>query len=181
MSRDTRFIAFLRAINVGGRTVKMDRLRTVFESLGFDSVATFIASGNVIFDAPRAEPSELERRIEAGLQAAFAFRVDTFLRSPAELVAVAALEPFPRLDMETKGHSLFVGFTRDTPPRAAVERLASLETDVDRLHVHGREVYWLRRGSGADSRLNNARIERALGTAATLRNVTTIRKLVAKY
>ncbi len=46
-----RFIAFLRAINVGrDRTVKMRSLRQVFESLGFSKVATFIASGNVVFE-----------------------------------------------------------------------------------------------------------------------------------
>ena len=48
MSVET-YVALLRGINVGGRNVKMDRLREIFESLGFSNVETFIASGNVIF------------------------------------------------------------------------------------------------------------------------------------
>ena len=48
-----RYITFLRAINVGGHTVKMDRLREIFESLGFANVETFIASGNVVFERRR--------------------------------------------------------------------------------------------------------------------------------
>ena len=63
-----RFIAFLRAINVGrGRTVKMRSLRQVFESLGFSEVATFIASGNVVFETRTKKSQMLERKIERGL------------------------------------------------------------------------------------------------------------------
>ncbi|HLE57521.1 MAG TPA: DUF1697 domain-containing protein, partial [Rhodothermia bacterium] len=63
-----RFIAFLRAINVGGHTVTMADLRTHFESLGFDRVETFIASGNVIFDAPSSDTKSLAVRIENRLR-----------------------------------------------------------------------------------------------------------------
>jgi len=74
----TRYIAFLRAINVGRRTVRMDRLREVFEAAGFDDVATYIASGNVIFAAAEPDPYRLEREIERLLAEAFGFHVDTF-------------------------------------------------------------------------------------------------------
>ena len=58
-----RFIAFLRAMNVGGgRTVKMQSLRQVFESLGFSKVATFIASGNVVFETTKKKTKRLERK-----------------------------------------------------------------------------------------------------------------------
>ena len=60
----SRYLAFLRAINVGGHTVKMDALRHIFESLGFTSVETFIASGNVIFEAGQQDPAALEKAIE---------------------------------------------------------------------------------------------------------------------
>ena len=51
-----RFVAFLRAINVGGHVVTMDQLRAAFQELGFDDVETFIASGNVIFSSPAKDP-----------------------------------------------------------------------------------------------------------------------------
>ena len=50
-----RYIAFLRALNVGGHTVKMDHLRSLFEALGFGGVESFIASGNIIFDTPSTD------------------------------------------------------------------------------------------------------------------------------
>ena len=66
----TRYIAFLRAINVGGRTVKMDELRTLFAAMGFAGVATFIASGNVIFAADHPDAAALQLQIEGELQQA---------------------------------------------------------------------------------------------------------------
>lgn len=59
----SRYIALLRAINVGGHTVKMDRLRTLFAQVGLANVETFIASGNVIFDTPIQDTRALEQRI----------------------------------------------------------------------------------------------------------------------
>ena len=61
----TKFIAFLRAINVGGRNVKMDALRQIFVEMGFAHVETFIASGNVIFDTDVVGRKALEQQIEA--------------------------------------------------------------------------------------------------------------------
>jgi len=58
-----KYIAFLRAINVGGHTVKMDHLRSLFEALGFSNVETFIASGNVIFESKSKSTRALERRL----------------------------------------------------------------------------------------------------------------------
>ena len=76
-----RFIAFLRAINVGGgRTVKMQSLRQVFEPLGFCRVATFIASGNVIFETMRKRSKTLERKIEKALQKTLGYEVRAFIR-----------------------------------------------------------------------------------------------------
>jgi uncharacterized protein (DUF1697 family) len=67
----SRFIAFLRAINVGGHTVKMDDLRQLFEALGFSGVETFIASGNVVFEtnARKVKALDKEDRAEAARSA----------------------------------------------------------------------------------------------------------------
>ncbi|MBK7317116.1 MAG: DUF1697 domain-containing protein [Anaerolineales bacterium] len=70
----TRYFTFLRAINVGGHTVKMDVLRQLFESLGFSNVETFIASGNVIFEAKTADGKSLEKKIEKALKEALGLR-----------------------------------------------------------------------------------------------------------
>ena len=89
-----RFVAFLRAINVGGHVVKMDQLRQLFEALGFAKVETFIASGNVIFEAKSKDTNALQRRIEKHLHQALGYEVVTFLRTLEELDKVANHRPF---------------------------------------------------------------------------------------
>jgi len=88
-----RFVALLRAINVGGHVVKMDRLRKIFESLGFSNVETFIASGNVVFESPATNPQTLEKQIESQLQKSLGYEVVTFIRSGSELAAIANYKP----------------------------------------------------------------------------------------
>src|SRR5262249_7266007 len=91
-----RVVAFLRAINVGGHTVEMARLRQLFEKLGLADVETFIASGNVIFAAPKGSIPALEKRIAAHLEKSLGYEVATMLRTPAELAAVLGHNPFAK-------------------------------------------------------------------------------------
>lgn len=175
-----KYIAFLRAINVGGRTVKMDRLRGLFADLGFSDVATYIASGNVIFDSPEKNAQRLEKKIEAALQEGLGYQVDTFLRTAEELVAVADYQPFA--DDEIEAHGLYIAFLGTPPSSQAVEKLVSTyTTEVDAFHVHDREVYWLCRKKMSDSKFSGGHLEKTLAMPATMRNVTTVRKLAAKY
>jgi uncharacterized protein (DUF1697 family) len=235
------FIAFLRALNVGGRTVKMDRLRAHFTELGLADVATFIASGNVIFRAARMQDSEvaaLEQRIEAHLEARLGFRTEAFIRSAPELGCIAAHRPFdaagadmassaagpagaadaagaarasgaagavraaglagdtldPTIAAGTSesrdahaphespaGDTLYVGFLRAAPEPAAHERLRGLGSGIDSFIVHDRELYWRCRGSISESPVTGPKLEKALGMPTTLRNITTVSKLAAKY
>lgn len=172
-----RYIAFLRAINVGGHTVKMDRLRALFGEMDFGGVETFIASGNVIFDAASEDSAALEGRIERHLKQALGYEVATFLRTPAELAAVAAHDPFGEADV----HALYVGFLKEPPSPEARAKVAALQTETDVFHIHRRELYWLCRTRISDSPVSGARLEKALGMPATLRNVTTVRKVAQKY
>src|SRR5947209_14978939 len=96
-----RYIAFLRAINVGGHNiVKMDSLRQLFESLGFSNVETFIASGNIVFETKRKNAHALEREIENGLRQSLGYEVATFIRTDAELAAIANYKPFSQSDLD---------------------------------------------------------------------------------
>jgi uncharacterized protein (DUF1697 family) len=175
----TLYIALLRAINVGGRTVKMGRLRDLFEQVGHADVETFIASGNVIFQSPSEDTRALEQQIEAHLAASLGYQVAAFVRSAAELADIAAYTPFPAEKIEN--NTLYVGFLQGAPGDEALGKLAALRTPLDEFHVHGRELYWLCRTSISQSKVSGAQIERALGMPTTLRNVTTVRKLAAKY
>jgi uncharacterized protein (DUF1697 family) len=169
----------LRAINVGGHTVKMDALRGLFEEMGFANVATFIASGNVLLDADEADADALEGRIEAHLRAALGYEVATFVRSAAELKAVAAHQPFPA-DELARAFGLMVAFLKAPPGEAEWARVLRYRRESDDFAVRGREIYWLRRAQQSETNFTGAALERALGAPATVRNVTTVRKLAAK-
>ena len=170
-----RHVAFLRAINVGGHTVTMERLRAVFEAQGFANVETFIASGNVVFDTRAAAGPKLEARIGAALRQALGYEVATFLRSPAEVAAIAAHEPFER-----PGAALNVAFVHQLPDAAAKRRVLALRTELDDFIVRGREIWWRCAVRQSESKRSNAAIEKALGAPSTVRGVNTVRKLAAK-
>ncbi len=176
-----KYVAFLRAINVGGHTVKMDQLRSLFESMGFANVETLIASGNVIFDSKSKGAAALEEKIEKQLRQALGYDVTTFIRTIAEVADVARYPCFKQTDLEKPGNILYVGFMSATPGLAAEKKLASLADKVNDFQVHQREVYWLRRTSQGDSEYSGGLIEKTLGIPATFRNSTTIKKLAAKY
>ncbi|MGH6625285.1 MAG: DUF1697 domain-containing protein [Burkholderiaceae bacterium] len=175
-----RYVAFLRAINVGGRTVTMEALRAQFEALGFLQVETFIASGNVIFTAPSSSAAALQRRIEIGLEQALGYEVATFLRTDAELQAVAGSPPFDEAARRQAG-AFNVAFLAQPLDAAQVAQLMRLQTPIDVFEVQGREVYWLCKFRQSESKFSNAVFERALKVQATFRNFNTVAKLAAKY
>ncbi len=170
-------VAFLRAINVGGHVVKMDRLRRLFEEIGCTDVETVIASGNVVFRSAARSERALAGRIAAHLEKSLGYAVATFLRTPGELSAVAGRKIFD----EAQPHRLYVGFLSAKPAAAAVRRLEEAATAVDAFRVVGREIYWLCRTSFSESLFSGARLEKLLGMPTTLRNVTTVRKIADRY
>ena len=176
-----RYIAFLRAINVGGHTVKMDHLRRLFENCGFTNVETFIASGNVIFDAESEVPQSMERQIEQALQESLGYEVSTFVRTPSELADIAAYRPFPDFKLQAPETTLYISFLPEKPARNTQQKLDGYQTAVDEFHIHRRELYWLRRVKFSDPAYPIPQFAMALSMPSTMRNVTTVRKLAAKY
>jgi uncharacterized protein (DUF1697 family) len=174
-----KYVAFLRAINVGGHTVKMDHLRHLFEALGLSNAETFIASGNVIFDSPSRNTKTLEKKIERHLLEALGYEVATFIRSTSELRAVSEYKPFPDAELKAGGNVLYIGFLADEPNVEAKRKVLSLTTDVDDFHLNGRELYWLCRKKLGESEVSGARLAKALGAQTTLRNSTTVKKIAA--
>jgi uncharacterized protein (DUF1697 family) len=176
-----RHIAFLRAVNVGGRTVKMEDLRGLFEQMGYAKVETFIASGNVIFETKSKDGAALEKKIEAALEKALGFEVKTFVRRDAELAAIVAHRAFPAKLLK-EAVALNVGFLE--APMSAKDQALLRErfvTDIDEFALHGRELYWLCRKKQSESDFSNALFERVLKLRTTFRGVATLEKIVAKY
>lgn len=176
--KDQRLVAFLRAINVGGHNVTMEALREHFAELGLKDVETFIASGNVIFQAPARGGPALQRRIEQHLAKALGYEVKTFLRTAEEVTEVATYQAFSPARVKT-AQAHCVGFLAEPLDAAGRKALAALTTAEDEFHVHGREVYWLCKLRQNESRFSNAVFERAARTRATFRSLTTVKKLAA--
>jgi uncharacterized protein (DUF1697 family) len=174
----THFVAFLRAINVGGRTVKMTKLREVFESMGFTDVETFIASGNVIFKSRSTNTAVLEKKAEQALEKSLGFDVTTMIRSTGELAAIVGFDAFPG---SLSASTLYVGLLKSAPNDATRAKVSALSTPTDEFLVHDREVYWICHVKTMQSVAWGAVLEKTVGVRATFRNVTTLRKLAAKY
>ncbi|MDX6590773.1 MAG: hypothetical protein QOI84_2047 [Solirubrobacterales bacterium] len=176
-----RHVAFLRGMNLGGRRIKNEELRAELETLGFEEVATFRASGNVVFETTKKEKEgALGERIERGLGEALGYEVPVFLRNCAEVTAIASREPFDSKLVATSGGKLQVSLLRKKPSAAARRGILALATDEDLLAVNGREVYWLPSGGILDSDLDLKSLEAIVG-ADTRRTMGTIEQIAARY
>jgi uncharacterized protein (DUF1697 family) len=176
----SRYIAFLRAINVGGHNIKMDALRQLFESLDLTNTETFIASGNIIFESKISSAKDIERKIEKRLLEELGYEVSTFIRTDTELSEIAKYKPFPQAKLDA-ALALNIGFLADPLDEPTVQKLMSLKTEIDDFNVHGREIYWMCQKKQSDSKISNVVIEKKLGLKTTLRGVNTINKMAEKY
>jgi uncharacterized protein (DUF1697 family) len=175
-----RYVAFLRGINLGRRRVVMSRLVAVFKRMGFGRVETFIASGNVLFDADTADTGALETKISAALKSALGYEVDTFVRTTEAVAKIARTKIFPEDGEE--GVIIHVAFLNQKLPAAVARKLAAVRTDVDAFRVKDREYYWRCRIRTSESEVWSLPEVRALRLpTVTMRNMTSIRKLVARH
>lgn len=177
------YIAFLRGINLGHRRLKMDRLVELFAELKFADVATFIASGNVIFSSRSADGAKLARQIEKHLASSLGYDVDTFVRTRAEVAAVAAFCSFAAADMDDPANTIHAGFLSSSLAPEQHRGLEACRSDVDEFRVVGREYFWLcRRIKTHESKIWMSKELKALKLpSSSMRNLTTIRKLAALY
>ena len=168
-------IAFLRAINVGSRRIKMETLKEIFESFGLDHVETFIASGNVIFESEN-DASSLEEVIETGLRDALGWEVATFLRTFDDIDDLLEQTPFE--GSETA--NVYASFLTSAPDKAVIEKVEGFSTPTDSFSFYEDHLFWRCEGPSHKSKFSNAKLERALGSPATNRNVKTLHRLLEK-
>ena len=177
-----RYIAFLRAVNVGGRVVKMAQLKEIFEAAGFAKVETFIASGNVIFSTRSTAIEAMVRKIEAALESELGYAVPVLIRTDAEVAALAARKYKVFSEAEVSAaHSLSVGMLHEPLTKEVAGVLATFNTDVELFRTHHREIYMLMLQPTLKSLFSLRKLEKALQADATFRNVNTLERLAKKY
>jgi uncharacterized protein (DUF1697 family) len=169
-------VGFLRAVNVGGRRVPMNRLVAVCTSLGYADVWSYINSGNVVFDTTGGRAS-IESAMQQALAHEFGFECTTFVRTATEVRNVVDARPFTL----AAGDTHFVTFLKKAPSTGDASGLEALSNDFDTLVVQGAEVHWRMRGRSTDSHLSRRDWEKVLGPlSSTSRNMTMLTKLAAK-
>jgi uncharacterized protein (DUF1697 family) len=177
----SRYVAFLRGMNLGGRRIKNEELRRHFEEMGFEEVATFRASGNVIFSAAKGEAeSKLATRVEAELDERLGYDVPVFLRSIDEVAAIAAQQPFAPKQLKSSKGKLQVSLLKKKPSAAAKKKALAQAPDEDLLAIEGRELYWLPSAGISESDLDLKAIDSALGPG-TIRTMGTIEQIATKH
>jgi uncharacterized protein (DUF1697 family) len=172
-----KYIAFLRAINVGGTTlIKMIDLKRMFESFGLENVQTYIQSGNVIFESEEKDAVRLEEQIERQLEKAWGKKIQLFVRTIRQVVAIVKACPFE----PKEGESVYIVILDKKPDKKNIQALLAFRNEFDDFAVKGREGYQLRCSREKTMFLNRS-MEQVLGVPGTARNLTTMKKLVEKY
>jgi uncharacterized protein (DUF1697 family) len=175
----TKYVAFLRGINVGKhRRMTMAELRRAFEASGYRNVATYIASGNVIFDAAGTDPEALTRDVEARLDAALGYHMDVILRSAAQMRALIAAEPFAGVEASDQIR-LNVTFLGGERKDAAGAPAGSPGFQI--LRASEREVFSVLDLREIGTRGVMTVLEKALGKRITTRSWNVIQEINSRY
>ena len=171
-----QYIAFLRAINVGGRMVKMDDLKKILAMPGIKNVRTYIHSGNAIFDSAETDKEALVKKIEIKLQKSLGFEVKTLLRTIPDIETIIKKNPFKK---HVEDMALHVSFLSEKADKTLADGLLALQTEFEQFHFIDTEVYILvRKGGYGETKFSNTFLEKKLKLSATTRNWATVNKML---
>ncbi len=181
MGEAVRSGAFLRGVNVGGVKVVMAELRAMAEGLGFSDVKTLLQSGNLVVADPQGRSTaDLETLLEAATKAKFGRAIDYMIRTPQELAAAIAANPFPEMAKDDPSHLVVHFLKGKAPDHAAIAALNAAITGPEKAAAVGRELYITYPDGIGTSKLSNSLIEKALGRQrATGRNWNTVLNMAA--
>jgi uncharacterized protein (DUF1697 family) len=170
-----RYVAFLRGINVGGRTIKMAELRAYFEEAGYDQVSTVLQTGNVVFGSTKGL-AVLKRTIESGLSARFNYEAHVQIYPLTKLRLIVDASPFQGGDSAT--HSYVIFFERHLEQQLADEA-TELDRDKERIQVGDGVIYWnVLKGLTLESDFAKYFTKARYKSFHTSRNINTLRKIV---
>jgi uncharacterized protein (DUF1697 family) len=171
-----RMVALLRAVNVGGRKLPMAELRALCAGLGWEDVATYIQSGNVVFSAG-GEPAALEARLEAAIGQRFGFASPVIVRTAAQWAAYPKGNPFEQAAKD-EPNRLMLLISKAPPARGAEAAIQARAQAGERVKRSG-DALWFHYPEGAGtSKLTPSLIDRAIGSPGTARNYRTVTTLL---
>lgn len=173
----TRYVAFLRGVNVGGINIKMAELRKVFAQLGFENSRTILASGNVVFESDRRDRAKLKNEIEAALNAAFGYEAWIVLLDTDTVTRIVDAYPFD----EREDWQPYVLMSSDPAPLAELAELRpELDPALERIELGDGVLYWeVCKGETLHSPFGKATGKKRYKSTTTSRNLRTLRKVLA--
>jgi len=174
----TSHVAFLRAVNVGGRSLAMSALRDFAYALGLEEPRTLLQSGNLIFRSAGRKPPELERLLESEAEKRLGFATDFLVRSGRELGSILADNPFPTAARRDPAR-LLVMFLKDEPSADAIAALRQAIVGRESIAAGARQLYIVYPDGIGRSKLTTRLIEQRIGSRGTGRNWNTVVKLAA--
>jgi uncharacterized protein (DUF1697 family) len=174
------YAAFLRAINVGDRKATGAQLRAAAGRAGFEEVASFRNSGNLVVSASALQASTVAKRLKRGLEDELGFEVPVFARDARQLKAIARHQPFSVAQIKRSRGKLQVILLERKPTAARRKKALQMATGNDLLRLRGTELYWLPSAGTQDSELDQAALARILGQSTT-RTMGTIEAIAAKH
>lgn len=174
------YIAFLRAVNVGGRYAKMADVRDCLSVSGFGDVESYIQSGNVRMCSESTGEEVVTQNVETALSARFGFEIAALVRTPVEVAVLMTLADDVGAPLPGDPRR-YITFLRQPPAPAAAAALDGWNEPHERAQVIGREVLtWLTIGAN-EAKLTNARVQRLAATPATTRDIKVVRTLAEKW
>ena len=174
------YIGFLRAVNVGQRQVRMERLRALLSDNGFAAVETHIQSGNVKVDAQTRSIGKVERDLRRVISDGFGFDVPVVVRTPNQLRRLAAEAEALESPIASDARRYVTFMTGELDPDG-VRALHEWEATTEAARVIGVDVVLFLSGGVQGAKLTNARIEKLTGAVGTARNITVVRSLAEKW
>jgi uncharacterized protein (DUF1697 family) len=173
MAGVTTYAAFLRGINLGSTNkISMPELRVMAEELGYDGVATYINSGNLVLRTPK-KAATVEGELARAISGRFGHRIDVTVRTLAQLEKILAENPYP----DGNPSQVTVAFLTKAAPAQAKEKVAAIAADHEPFHFAGTHVY-VNYGQGLGRSKLAEKFSSIVGVSSTVRTIRTVEKVV---
>ncbi len=172
-----KYIAFLRAINVGGHVVKMELLTKLLTELELKKVTSVLASGNLVFESRIKNASQLEKKMASHLLKQLGYEVETFIRTVDECRELLTALPFLKVG-DDKSRTNYIALLKTDLTKAQEMTLESLISPTDDLKKGPRSIYWLSKKNLGESKMGNSLLEKKLNLKTTIRNANTLEKIL---
>ena len=173
-----KYISILRGINVSGqKKISMSDLVSLYESLGFENIMTYIQSGNAIFESKQKSKPSLMKSIEGAIENKYGFKVPVQIYTALELSNIIAEIPYNDINLVENSNKVLVTFLSSKPTKSDIEKLQKYIIEPERLIINNTSVYLYCPNGYGRTKLSNTFIEQKLGISSTTRNWKTVCKL----